>query len=118
MGRTLALVYNRAADRGLVLRYSRKELPCFSVWRNSAALEDGYVTGLEPGTNYPNLRTFERRQGRVILLPPGGRWECSWSLEVCDTTAAVAAVQEEVAALQAHGPAVFHTNPQAHFSPS
>src|SRR5439155_25967678 len=29
-GRTLALLYNRAADRGLVLRYSRKELPCFA----------------------------------------------------------------------------------------
>jgi hypothetical protein len=117
MGRTLALLYNRAADRGLVVRYNRKELPCFSLWRNSAALEDGYVTGLEPGTNYPNLRTFERQQGRVVLLPPGGRWECSWSLEVCDTTAAVAAVQKEVAALQAHGPALVHATPQARFSP-
>jgi hypothetical protein len=116
-GRTLVMLYNRAGDRGLVLRWNRKELPCFTVWRNTAALEDGYVTGLEPGTNYPNLRTFERQKGRVITLPPGGRWECTWSLEVFDSTAAVAAVQKEIATLQAHGPARVHAEPVARFSP-
>src|SRR5262245_21763878 len=60
-GRTLAMLYNRAADRGLVLRWSRQELPCFTVWKNTAAIEDGYVTGLEPATNYPNFRSFERQ---------------------------------------------------------
>jgi hypothetical protein len=116
-GRTLALLYNRAGDRGLAIRFNRKELPCFSLWRNSGALEDGYVTGLEPATNYPNLRTFERQQGRVILLPPGGRWECTWSLEICDSAASVAALQREVANLQAQGPAVVHPKPVGRFSP-
>jgi hypothetical protein len=116
-GKTLALLYNRSADRGLVLRYNRKELPCFAVWRNTAAQEDGYVTGLEPGTNFPNLRTFERQQGRVVTLPPGGRWECTLSLELHDTAAGVAAAQQEVATLQAHGPARVHPSPQGGFSP-
>jgi len=116
-GHTLALLYNRAADRGLVLRHNRQELPCFSVWRNTAALEDGYVTGLEPGTNYPNLRSFERQQGRVPLLPPGGRWESHFSLEVYDTTAGVAGVLAEIASLQAQGKAVIHRTPQPRFSP-
>src|SRR5205823_2992404 len=88
-GRTLVMLYNAAADRGLAMRFNRQELPCFTLWRNTAAVEDGYVTGLEPGTNYPNLKTFERKQGRVKVLPPGGRWECRWTLEVCDSSAGV-----------------------------
>jgi hypothetical protein len=115
-GRTMALLYNSAADRGMALRWHRKELPCFTVWRNSAAVEDGYVTGLEPGTNYPNFKTFERQQGRVRILPAGGRWECSWSLELFDTLAGVAKVLSEVVALQAHSRPIIHPTPQPRFS--
>jgi hypothetical protein len=117
-GRTLAMLYNRAADRGLVLRLNRNELPCFTVWRNTAAVEDGYVTGLEPATNYPNFRSFERQQGRVRVLPPGGRWECSLSLEVLDTAAGVSGVLTEIVKLQAHGKAVIHRTPQPRFTPN
>jgi hypothetical protein len=117
-GHSLAMLYNRAADRGVVLRLNRHELPCFTVWKNTAAVEDGYVTGLEPGTNYPNFRGFERQQGRVPLLSPGGRWECHWSLEIHDRVAGVAGVLAEIAALQAHGKATIHRTPQARFSPS
>jgi hypothetical protein len=117
-GRTLALLYNRAADRGLAVRFNRNELPCFTVWKNTAAVEDGYVTGLEPATNYPNFKGFEREHGRVPALPPGGRREFKWSLEVHDTAAGVASVQAEIATLQAHAPAVIHRTPQPRFSPT
>src|SRR5262249_4461732 len=63
-GHTLALLLNAAADRAVALRFNPHELPCFTVWKNTGALEEGYVTGLEPATNYPNFRTFERQQGR------------------------------------------------------
>jgi hypothetical protein len=116
-GRTLALLANAAADRGLAVRFARRELPCFVVWKNTAAAEDGYVTGLEPSTNYPNLRTFERQQGRVRLLPPGGRWEATLALDVFDTREGVAGAMAEVAKLQAQGPATVHRTPQARFSP-
>jgi hypothetical protein len=115
-GHTLTMLYNRAADRGLVLRLNRQELPCFTVWRNTAAVEDGYVTGLEPGTNYPNFRSFERQQGRVPLLPPGGRWECHLSLEVLDSASGVTGVLAEIARLQAQGKALIHRTPQPRFS--
>ena len=39
MGRTAALLYNAAGDRGLALRWNRNELPCFTVWRNTGAVE-------------------------------------------------------------------------------
>jgi galactose mutarotase-like enzyme len=116
-GRTLALLYNAAADRGVAVRFNRNELPCLTVWKNPGAVEDGYVTGLEPATNYPNLKTFERQQGRVRVLPPGGRWECKWSLEVLDSRDAVGHALAEVAALQAHGKATVHRTPQPRLSP-
>jgi len=117
-GRTLALLYNRAADKGLTLRWHKNELPCFIVWKNTAAQADGYVTGLEPSTNYPNFKSFERQQGRVRVLPPGGRWEANWGLEVLDTRDAVAHVQAEIATLQAQGPLKVHRTPQPRFSPT
>jgi hypothetical protein len=116
-GRTLALLYNATADRGLVVRFNSRELPCFTVWKNTAAVEDGYVTGLEPATNFPNFKDYERRQGRVRVLPPGGRWEAKWSLEVYDSKEGVAGALREVARLQAHGRETVHRTPQPRFSP-
>jgi hypothetical protein len=117
-GKTLAMLYNSTADRGLVLRFNHRELPCFVVWKNTGAVEDGYVTGLEPSTNYPNFKTFERQQGRVRVLPPGGRWEATVALEVFDTREGVAGVLKEMAALQAQAPRTVHRTPQPRFSPA
>jgi hypothetical protein len=117
-GHTLAMLYNRPADRGLVLRFNRRELPCFTVWKNTAAFADGYVGGLEPATNYPNFRGFERRQGRVLILPPGGKHSCTWSMDVQDTASGVAAVLAEIVTLQSQAQAVIHRVPQPQFSPA
>lgn len=117
-GMTLALLTSAAADKGVCLRWPVAALPCFTVWKNTMAHEEGYVTGLEPATNYPNLRTFERKQGRVPVLPPGGSWSARWSIEVADTAAGVVALQAEVATLQAHGKATVHRTPQAKYSAS
>ena len=116
-GRTLALLYNARADRGCCLRFNQRELPCFTVWKNCLPLEEGYVTGLEPATNFPNFKAFERQQGRVRVLPPGGRWEAKWSIEVFDTAAAVSSALAEVATLQAQARATVQRTPQAKFSP-
>jgi len=115
-GRTVALLYNHSAERGLALRFNRQELPCFTVWKNTAALEDGYVTGLEPATNYPNFKGFERQHGRVATLPPGGHWETTWSIEAHDTAPAVARVLAEVVSLQSQAKAIIHRTPQPRFS--
>jgi hypothetical protein len=116
-GRTLALLYNHAADKGAALRFNRQELPCFTVWKNTAALEEGYVTGLEPATNFPNFKTFERKQGRVPVLPPAGHWETSWSIEVHDNAVGVAGLLQEIVSLQSQAKAVVHREPRATYSP-
>src|SRR5581483_10899920 len=40
-GRSLAMLYNHAADKAVVVRFTPRELPCFTVWKNTGALEDG-----------------------------------------------------------------------------
>ncbi len=115
-GMTLALLVSAAGDRAVCLRWPTAALPCFTVWKNTMAVEEGYVTGLEPATNYPNFRGFERQQGRVRLLPPGGTWSARWSIEVADSAERVVALQAEVATLQAQAKAVVHRLPQGRYS--
>lgn len=111
-GRSAAMLYNQAADKGIALRWHKPQLPCFTVWKNTAAMEDGYVTGLEPALNYPNFKTFERANGRVNLLPPGGKWEATWSIEVHEGRDAVAHALAEIATLQAHSPQTVYREPR------
>jgi hypothetical protein len=115
-GRSLAMLYNSKADRGMVLRMNCSEFPCFTVWKNTAALEDGYVTGLEPAINFPNFKSFEREKGRVRVLPPGGKWEAKWDLEVLDSAAGVADVLKEIVTLQAKTRPEIHRAPHQRFS--
>jgi hypothetical protein len=74
-------------------------------------MEDGYVTGLEPATNYPNHRAFERQHGRVITIPPGERYAMHIALEVQDTALGVQRLLAEVAALQGDHPPTIHRGP-------
>ena len=41
-GRTIAMLRNRAGDKGVALRYSLAALPAFTVWKNTAGLKEGY----------------------------------------------------------------------------
>jgi hypothetical protein len=67
-GRATALLVAADRTRAASLSWRTAELPCFTLWKNQGGLADGYVTGLEPGTNYPNPRSFEETQGRVLTL--------------------------------------------------
>ena len=110
-GNTLAMLRNAAGDKGAVLRYHKEQLPWFTQWKNTAAASDGYVTGLEPGTNLPNLKTFEREKGRVVTLPPGGTYESRLVAEVCSGRDAVSAVEAEIAAIQGGNEPTVHALP-------
>jgi hypothetical protein len=116
-GQTLAVLLGQGGEKAVAVRFNKQELPCFTVWKNTGALEDGYVTGLEPATNYPNFKGFERQQGRVRSLPPGGKWEARWSLEVADNAGMVSSLLAEVATLQAQAKATVHRTPQPKYSP-
>jgi len=69
-GRATALLVAPDGGHAASLSWRAAELPCFTLWKNQGGLADGYVTGLEPATNYPNPRSFEERRGRVVPLAP------------------------------------------------
>ena len=115
-GRTVAMLQNAAADAGVAVRFNTGQLPCFTQWKNTAGIDEGYVTGLEPATNYPNTRTFERKQGRVVTLDAGGRYDVELELEVHDTADGVARVRDEVERLQGEVDHVVHEEPVGGYS--
>ena len=115
--RSVVLLRNSAGDKGCSLRFHRRQLPCFTLWKNTQAQADGYVTGLEPGTSLPNLKTFEREQGRVIDLAPGESYQAEIELAVHDSAEAVAQVEQAIAAIQGDTTATVHRQPVAKFSP-
>jgi hypothetical protein len=68
---TAFMLQNAAGDRGVALSFSVEQLPCVTLWKNTNAREEGYVTGIEPGTGFPYNRRIERLAGRVPKLAPG-----------------------------------------------
>ncbi len=110
--RSVALLQNAGRDHGVALRFDTRQLPCFSIWKNTPAIEDGYVTGLEPGTNFPNPRSFEGQQGRIVTLAPGASATFELTLDYLAGGAEVAAVEQEVTALMGEFPPGIHETPQ------
>lgn len=70
-GTSLALLHDKAKKRGAVIKYNVNQLPYLTIWKNTTALEDGYVTGIEPATGFPFNRKVERKFDRVPKLKPG-----------------------------------------------
>jgi hypothetical protein len=114
---TLAMLRNHARDKAVVLRFQTDQLPAFTLWKNTGGLRDGYVTGLEPGTNYPNARPFEQARNRVVTLPVDGRYKTKTVLEVLATPEAVAAAEAEIEQLQSAVPAKINRLPVEPFAP-
>ncbi|MCA9196434.1 MAG: aldose 1-epimerase family protein [Planctomycetales bacterium] len=99
-GNSLAMLKNAKGDRGAVVRFNTKQLPCFSQWKNETSLADGYVTGLEPGTNFPNPRSFEGQHGRFAKLGPASMVAMDLAIETVDQ-GGVVAMEAEIETLQA-----------------
>ncbi|MCA8987925.1 MAG: DUF4432 family protein, partial [Planctomycetaceae bacterium] len=86
------------------LGFSKSTLPCFSIWKNTQALADGYCTGLEPATNFPNFKAMEREQGRVVKLESGATWETSLTMTHLVSAQEVTGEQQRIAQLQGNTP--------------
>lgn len=113
-----ALLKNAHGTKGVSLLFNIKQLPCFTVWKNTTALADGCVTGLEPGTNFPNPRSYEGKQGRVVKLAPGKSVRYELGLEFHATAGQVEAAERAIAALQgATQPHVFDKPQEGWCSP-
>jgi hypothetical protein len=114
---TVALLRNAAADKGVALRFTVDQLPAFTLWKNTGGLRDGYVTGLEPGTNFPNARPFEKARGRVVTLPPDARYVAETTLEVLASAEAVLRVEHEIERIQSQATAKINPRPTEPHAP-
>lgn len=99
-GRTQALLLGAGGDQGVSLKFNKNQLPCFTLWKNRQAEADGYVTGLEPGLNFPNRKSFERQKGRVAVLSPGQARQFEIAVEVHADAASLQAARQAVAGIQ------------------
>lgn len=109
---TEVLLKNAHATRGVSLQYKSSELPCFTVWKNTTAVSDGYVTGIEPGTNYPNPRTFEGEHGRIAKIDGGGSTEFGVQMIIHDEAADVAQAEKRVTQIAGGKEPTIHNTPQ------
>jgi hypothetical protein len=117
-GDTLVVLTNRTEDKAVSLRYPVKSLPFFTLWKNTSSLEEGYVTGLEPGTSFPNQKTFERKHGRVVLLKPGEKYHSSVTMSVHLGRDNVQEVLESVKKIQKEASSEVFREPLEEFSPA
>lgn len=114
---TMVMLRNAAGTQASVLSFSRLDFPCFTLWKNTAGKADGYVTGLEPATNYPNSRRFEREKGRVITLAGGESRTTTLTIDTFDEKEAVDAAEAEIKQIQERVVPIVHPQPNPDMSP-
>lgn len=117
-GETVALLRSPAGHRGVAVRFQVQQLPRFIAWKCTQPDADGYVCGLEPATNFPNFKAYERQQGRVISLGPGEKYDSRVTLTVLTSKQEVAAIEAEIRQIQGERPPVIHRAPQPGWSPA
>ena len=111
-GNSRSLLKNAHGNAGVSLHFNKKQLPCYTVWKNTTDSRDGYVTGLEPGTNFPNPRTYEGKHNRVVKLKGGGKFAFDVGLTPHTDAAGVAEAEKAIAALQSGTPRRVYDAPQ------
>lgn len=115
-GMTAAMLRTPEGDRGLGVSFDTRTLPYFILWKNTAALSDGYVVGLEPATNFPHRRSQEAARGRVVQLASGQSVTFRLTIHPLGAPQQVAAFQQRIDTLATAGPPTLHSHPQPEWS--
>ena len=115
-GESLAMLRSEEKDRGFVVRYHVGQLPYFVLWKNLAAESDGYVIGIEPSTNFPNQRSFESEQGRVVEIAAGATQSFRVSMELLEDAQSVDRVTQQINKLNSEFDCETHAKPKRGWS--
>jgi hypothetical protein len=99
-GRTLVMLHNAAANRAVTMSWHLDQLPYLTLWKNTTAIEEGYVTGIEPGTGFPMNRRIERHFGRVPKLKPNETHTMTIDYAILDNADAIIKARETIKNLQ------------------
>lgn len=112
-GKTVAAVINSKGDKGAAIEFDIQQLPLLTLWKNTDTLKQGYVTGIEPGTNYAYPVTIEKEQGRVKQLQPGQSQAFTLTYTLLKDMQAVQKVEQRVKTLQGNNTAQLEEKPLA-----
>ncbi len=97
---TEALLRSADGRLGATVRFSTKELPYFTLWKNEASVRNGYVTGLEPATSFPCPRPFERLAGRLPVLGGGESYQSQVIIRALQSADEVSRTETRIKNLQ------------------
>lgn len=112
-GKTVAAVVNSKGDKGASIEFDTHQLPLLTMWKNTDTLKQGYVTGIEPGTNYAYPVTIEKEQGRVKQLQPGQSTEFTLTYTLLKDASAVQKVEQRVKQIQGNDTVAIDETPIA-----
>ena len=110
-GRTKILLQNAQGNRAVTMAFAVAQLPYVTLWKNTTALEEGYVTGLEPGTGFPFNRRIERKFRRVPRLKAGEARPFVIDYEVLSGDGPVAGAVAEIDRIRAGRPLTVDPEP-------
>ncbi|HVW75027.1 MAG TPA: aldose 1-epimerase family protein [Rhizomicrobium sp.] len=105
-GQTKAMLKSPDGGRGVLMTFDTNGLPYMSLWKNEVTAKGGYVTGLEPGTGFPNARPVERAAGRVPRLAGGESHRVHLVITALTSKADVDAAASAIRALAKSAPVV------------
>lgn len=75
-------VVNDKLKFGAYVKYSPKQLPCFTEWKMMGAQD--YVIGFEPGNCIPEGRVTARENGRLTYLKPGESHDVEYEIGILE----------------------------------
>jgi hypothetical protein len=105
-GETKAMLKSPDGTQGVLMRFDTHGLPYMSLWKNEITPKAGYVTGLEPGTGFPNPRTVERAAGRVPKLNGGASYHVHLAISALTGKSQVADAARAIQALATSPPVI------------
>ncbi len=117
-GNTRVMLRDEEGHAAVSLCFNVQQLPCFTIWKNTQMPPDGYVTGLEPGINFPTTRSFETQHGRGRHLEGGQQLDLNLTIQVHTDARSVAEAEAEIQRLQQAVAPTIHRQPIPEWSPA
>jgi hypothetical protein len=108
-GETKAMLKSPDGSQGVLMRFDTHGLPYMSLWKNEITPKAGYVTGLEPGTGFPNPRPVERAAGRVPKLKGGETYRVRLAISALTSKSEVDGAASAIQALASSKPVISRT---------
>lgn len=111
-GQSMGALVNAKGDRAASVGFAVKDLPYLTLWKNTNAEGEGYVTGIEPGTGFPHNRRVERAKGRVPKLGAGESRSFTVDFAIHVGEAEVKALTAKIGAIQGDKKSVLDAEPE------